>query len=253
MVPIQSAKFGPARWLWEMLPEDVERVESSRSASPGSQIFLSVVVTGIAKLIDAASAAEVGVIPVAGQTTQLIIEPSQWDRLLQQLGYTVPPSQAALASAAILDHPSWRDAVSRLTSARDHQREGETYETLRGCLGALEAIVHAPYDKASWVQQLASVPKQKADGLAEMFSGIATYCNKVGHHRERSERDSSGDLPAMPLDHWEADLALGLAQFSLTYALRLRAAGRLVAPPEEEKSGKQASTSDESPAQEPAS
>jgi hypothetical protein len=36
----------------------------------------------------------------------------------------------------------------------------------------------------------------------------------------------------MPLDHWEADLVVGAAQFVTAYALRLRMAGILADKPE---------------------
>ena len=159
------------------------------------------------------------------------MELSHWERLVQALGYSVPPSQASLVGPATRDHPSWTDATGRLANARSHLRHGEDYDALRESLGAVEALVTAPYSAGSWRPLLASLPAQKADGLAELFSGFATFCNKIGHHRERSERDGAGDLPAMPLDHWEADIAVALAQYVLTYASRLRAEGTLVQAP----------------------
>jgi hypothetical protein len=161
----------------------------------------------------------------------LVIELSQWERLLQNLEYSLPPSHPALAGLPSLDHPSWKDATARLQNARSHHRSGEDYDALRECLSALEAVVHAPYNKESWKQRLTKLPDQKAEGLAELFSGVATYCNRVGHHRDRNARNAAGDLAPMPLDHWEADLMLGAAQFVLTYAIRLRTAGMLVEPP----------------------
>jgi len=229
MLPIGASRSGPARWLWELLPEDVERVEMARAVQPAAPIYFQVDVRGIAKLLDPDGSA-VDVVTIRGATSQLIVELSQWERLLQQLDYSLPPSHPALAGLPSLEHSSWKDATARLQNARSHHRSGEDYDALRECLSALEAVVNAPYNKESWKRQLASLPEQKAEALAELFSGIATYCNRVGHHRNRSERNTAGDLSPMPLDHWEADLMVGAAQFVLTYALRLRSAGTLVEP-----------------------
>lgn len=230
MLPIGPSRSGPARWLWELLPEDVERVEMARAVQPAAPIYFQVDVRGIAKLLDPDGSA-VDVVTIRGATSQLIVELSQWERLLHQLDYSLPPSHPALAGLPSLEHPSWKDATTRLQNARSHHRSGEDYDALRECLSALEAVVHAPYNKESWKRQLASLPEQKAEALAELFSGIATYCNRVGHHRDRSERNTAGDLSPMPLEHWEADLMVGTAQFVLAYAVRLRSVGILKEPP----------------------
>lgn len=243
MLPIGPSRSGPARWLWELLPEDVEQVEMARAVSPTAPIYFQVDVRGIAKLFDPNGSA-VDVVSIRGATSQLVVELSQWERLLQQLDYSLPPSHPALAGLPSLEHPSWKDATTRLNNARSHHRSGEDYDALRECLSALEAVVHAPYHKESWKQQLASLPEQKAEGIAELFSGIATYCNRVGHHRGRKDRNVVGDLSPMPLDHWEADLVVGAAQFVLTYAIRLRSAGMLV------ESSPPAETTDASPSTE---
>ncbi|MHB8289271.1 MAG: hypothetical protein ACYDEY_08555 [Acidimicrobiales bacterium] len=107
-------------------------------------------------------------------------------------------------------------------------RTGEDYDALRECLSAFEGLVTTPYSASSWKALVTTVPEQKADGLAEPFSGFARLCNKIGHHRDRVNRDSSGDLPTMRLDHWEADAAVGVAQLLPAYSSRLRT-GRLLA------------------------
>lgn len=228
MLPLAGARSGPARWLWELLPEDVEMVEAAREAQPAVPIHFQVDVDGIAKLVGPHEEV-VDVVSVRGATSQLLVERSQWERLLQQLDYTLPPSQGVLAGATTLEHPSWKEATTRLANARSHHRSGEDYDALRECLSSLEAVVPAPYNKESWKQQLSSLPEQKADGIAELLSGIGTYCNRIGHHRDRSDRNPAGDFSVMPLEHWEADVVLGCAQFLLGYALRLRSSGVLKA------------------------
>jgi hypothetical protein len=230
MLPIgASARSGPVSWLWELLVEDVERVEMARAAQPNAPIFFLVEVHGIAKLVEPSGRFDV--VAVWGETPLLSVEVSKWERLLQQLGYSVPPSHLGLAGPACLEHPSWREAMKRLDNARLHHRSGEDYDALRVCLSALEAVVSNPYKADSWKRRLTSLPDQKAEGIAELLSGLATYCNKIGHHRSLADRDDAGDLLVMPLDHWEADVVLGSAQFTLSYALRLREQGILTEEP----------------------
>jgi hypothetical protein len=92
-------------------------------------------------------------------------------------------------------------------------------------------LVSAPYDAQSWKSRLTSVQDEKADGLPALLSGFATYCNKIGHHRERQNRNDAEDFPVMPLDHREADLAVAVAQYLLTCASRLRSDGVLSTTP----------------------
>jgi len=214
--------MGPIRWIWQLLPEDVELIETTRAAHPESNIGLLVEIRGIAKVLDDRGN-YVDVVPIKDGGGQIEIEVSQWESLLKQIGYDVPPSTSGLAGISSLGHSSWQEASNSLQEARSHHRAGEDYSALRQCLSSLEGLIDSPYDKKSWEGQLSSLPNQKADAIAELFSGLATFCNRVGHHRDRNERDVDGNLVPMPLDHWEADLVLGAAQFILAYAMRLRA------------------------------
>lgn len=233
MPPLGVSRSSPTRWLWEVLPEDVEMVEGARASEPTTPIHFLVDVRGIAKLVSPNNDV-LDIVSIRGAPSQLNVELSQWERLLQQVGYGLSPSQSVLAGTATLEHPSWKEATTKLANARSHHRRGEDYDALRECLSSLEAIVTNPYNKESWKRQLASLPRQKADGIAELLSGLATYCNRIGHHRDRAERNAAGDLSAMPLEHWEADVVLGSSQFVLAYAMRLRSAGVLREPPSPE-------------------
>lgn len=225
-----NARFGTWTWMWEVRDEDVELVDQARSNQPSAPLSFHVDISGIAKLIDDSGKFH-DFIAVRSAGPPLQVELSHWDRLLLALGYTVPPSQVSLVTRGTLEHPAWAAATGALKNARLHLRHGEGYDALRECLSALEGLVSAPYNTPSWKSHFTSVQDQKADGLAELLSGFATYCNKIGHHRERQNRDAAGDLPAMPLDHWEADLAVAVAQYLLTYAFRLRSNGVLTTPP----------------------
>jgi hypothetical protein len=230
MLPLGPGNARLGTWTWEVREEDVELVDQARSNQPSIPIYFYLDISGIGKLIDdSGQFFDLVAIRSAGQ--QLQVELSHWDRLLQAIGYTVPPSQPSVVTRGTLEHPAWADATKRLENARLHLRHGEDYDALRECLSALEGLVSAPYNAPSWKSRLTSVQDQKADGLAELLSGFATYCNRIGHHRERQNRNDAGDLPVMPLDHWEADLAVALAQYLLTYASRLRSNGVLTTTP----------------------
>jgi hypothetical protein len=237
MLPIGPSRSERSRWLWELRPEDVELVELNRSNQANAQLIFQLEITGIAKVVDAVTGQFLcDVVPVRANNAQLKMELSHWERLIQYMDYKVPSTQAALAGLSSVQHPSWNDAATRLEPARSHLRAGEDYDALRKCLSTLESLVSPPYAANPWKERLKALPEQKATGLAELFSGMATFCNKVGHHRSRDERNAAGDLPQMPLDHWEAELAVGAAQFVTAYALRLRAAGLLAeAPPASEE------------------
>lgn len=230
MLPLASTRAGPANWLWEVLPEDVELAESTHSHQANSPFHFKLESKGIAKMhLPKRELSDI--VPLRSAYCQFTIELSHWERLMQSLEYKLPPSQAVLAGLSALQHPSWEDATKRLGAARSHLRAGEDYDALRDCLSTLESLVAPPYALDAWKKQLTALPDQKATGLAELFSGMAMYCNKIGHHRSRKERDAGNDLPQMPLDHWEADLAVGAAQFVTAYALRLRTAGILADAP----------------------
>src|SRR5258708_25766696 len=222
MLEAGATHAGPARWRWVVQPEDVETVERVRAAQPSSPLYFDVQVEGIAKVIDRQSGQTADIVTLRGSGSQLSIEHSKWDRLLGSLGYGTSRSLAALAGRGATDHPSWEFAEKALAAARTHHRAREDYDALRDCLSSLEMLVTAPYSVASWKPLLTALPGQKATGIAELLSGLATYCNKIGHHRDRQRRDSDGNLPPQPLDHWEADLILGAMQFVLAHAVRLR-------------------------------
>ncbi len=231
MLPLGHGDVRRGIWKWEVRDEDVELVDQARSNQPTAPLCFHVDISGIAKFIDDSGQFFDIVAIRSGEPRYLEIESSRWDRLLQALGYTVPPSQVSVVTRATLEHPAWANATKQLENARQHLRHGEDYDALEECLSALEGFVSPPYNASSWKSSLTSVQDQKAAGLAELLSGFATYCNKVGHHRERENRNDSGDLPVMPLDHWEADLAVAVAQYLLTYAFRLRSNGVLTTPP----------------------
>ncbi|MHB1526954.1 MAG: hypothetical protein ACYCZN_11865 [Candidatus Dormibacteria bacterium] len=191
MLPMGATRSAPANWLWEVQPKDVELIEEARSNQPNAPIYFQIEISGIARTIGAATGQLLDIVALRGSNTQQTMELSHWERLMQHMEYKLPPTHAALAGLSSLQHPSWAEATTRLESARSHHRAGEDYDALRECLSTLESLVSPPYAADAWKQCLSSLPDQKATGIAELFSGMAMYCNKVGHHRSRSERDAS--------------------------------------------------------------
>jgi len=200
-------------WNWCLLPEDLERIERDRSENAGSPLNVRLTIEG---------ALQVGgqVCLVRGEG-YLEIALSDWEAYLKVMGYNLPPSAGELVGIAALDHPSWNEAAERLAPARKEVRAGEGRDALVTCLRQFERIVTAPYDPKSW-RSLFDVPGQKEDGMIAMLAGHCTYLNKVGHHRSRQERDQQGGLLELPVDQWEAELAVGTSQFLLAYALRAK-------------------------------
>jgi hypothetical protein len=220
-----------ATWLWEVQPEDIEQVEASRSQTDRlAPIGLNVEASGVARLQPlGVSLVASPILALRADKTFWQIESSLWERLLLQLRYTLGPTMERIAGLAAINHGSWSEAVERLEGARKHLRAGEDAAALRDCLSALEAIVKPPYSEDRWRQQLEGMPEQKAKALSKFFSGVGTFANLAGHHRTDDQRDESGDFPPVPLDHWEAELAVANTHFALAYALRLREAGNLTA------------------------
>jgi hypothetical protein len=200
-------------WNWCLLPEDLERIERDSSENAKSPLNVRVTVEGTLQVGEQ-------VCLVRGEGS-LEIALSDWEAYLKVLGYNLPPSTAELAGRAVVDHPSWEDAARRLAPARNELRAGDGRDALVTSLRQFERVVTAPYSRDSW-KGLFDVPGQKEDGMISMLAGHCTYLNKVGHHRSRQDRDPEGELIEMPVDQWEAELAVGTSQFLLAYALRAK-------------------------------
>lgn len=210
--PLSASQHSLA-WLWRLLPEEIEALESNRSAAEAS-VGLSLQVTGIG-LVDGTPVALVG-------ESQIELSAEEWQRIKVQLGYGVPPSYERLLTPANLRSPSWRYASDRLAKARERLAAGDAYDAMQDALNAFEALEPAPYDSRSWAAGLGDLPAQKAEGIARLLAGYCSYLNRVGHHRDRVTRTSEGEFPAMPIDPWEAEMAIAVGQFLLAYAHRIR-------------------------------
>ena len=203
---------GSVKWLWRLVPEEIEAVESARTPAEGP-LHLWLHIAGVAAIDGAPT-------PLTGDQ-QIELSPSEWQRVQADLGYQVPPSQERMLSPANLQSPAWRYAAEHLAKARGRLAAGEGYDAMQDVLGEFESLVSGPYKVEAWKSWLAGLPEQKANGIASLLAGYCTYLNRVGHHRARAGRTEDGRLPSMPVDQWEAEVAVAIGQYLLAYARRI--------------------------------
>lgn len=211
---------GTVKWLWRLLPEEIEAVEAAQVPAEGP-LHLWLHIAGIAE-VDGVS------VPLTGDQ-QIELSLTEWRRIQVDLAYQVPSSQERLLSPANLQSPAWRYAAEHLIKARGRLAAGEGYDAMQDVLGDFESLVSGPYKVEAWEAWLAELPEQKADSIANLLAGYCTYLNRVGHHRARAGRAEDGRLPSMPVDHWEAELAVAIGHYLLAYARRIHQAADLPA------------------------
>jgi hypothetical protein len=199
-------------WLWLILPDDLQVIERTRGLDRRVPVRFRLRIQGIGQMAGS-------VVGVVGEGT-VEVAASDWDGLMVAYGFEPPSVSAQMIEGIAPLHPSWADARRRIAPARDQLRRGEGYAALRSCLGEFENLVSPAYSKTAWIEQLAHLDPQKADGVALAISGHVSLLNKVGHHRSRAS-DDAGDHPLMPLDQWEAELAVANSELLLAMAIRL--------------------------------
>lgn len=211
---LQTGAAGEVEWLWWLRPEDLEGIEQGQQDAAKSPRYFKVNVEGIIQVPE-------GTFTVTGEGN-VEVPVSEWTEYLTSLGYGVPPSLTGLLAAGGVGHPSWSEAEKRLKPARDRLRAGEDYVALTSCLGEFEKLVPKPYLSESWLPLVAAYPEQKQEGVAGLLAAHCTYLNKIGYHKDLKDRDAMGNLIEMPLNQWEAELALAVSQVLLAYAIRLK-------------------------------
>ena len=200
----------PLEWEWRLLPADLEAIEAGTPEGDRWRYF-KLELHGIVQV-------PTGTFPIAG-STDFQVPLSEWEDLLRFLGYGVAPSAAQLAGPAVTAHPSWADAERRLASARQALRTGDTHRAMTDCLNQFSALAAKPYRHDSWLPKLPDDPTQKKQSVARLLAAHCTYLNRVGYHRDGDPGDGT-ELQPLPLDHWEAEVAVAVSQFWLTLALR---------------------------------
>lgn len=197
-------------WDWVFDSNDISALEGVRSADLGFEIEVKAIV----EISENGSK----IIPIVGRD-QIRISESDWISFLRHFGYStkygmyLPPS--------LMNDKSWIQAFELLNDAREHMQRGKTYDALRQCLSTIESYMDfgkergGPYSEKVWEELLYDVTPQKKESIVKLITGVSTYLNRVGHHRNSKQKEN-GNLAPAPLDQYEAELMLGISQLVVT-------------------------------------
>lgn len=202
-------------WLWSLTPDEVETIERDRGPNAMAEVLsFNLELNGIATV----GAETWGF----GGDVQFSLATADWLALLRLLGYMTPPSLRDLAGASMTLAPSWAWAEGKIRDARRHLALGEDREALRTTYILFDAISTNPY-KSRWEEVLGDpdIPAEKADVIRSLLHAQAQVLNKLGRHPS-SDLSDGRDRQMLPLDHWEAELTIALAQLLLAAVERWR-------------------------------
>lgn len=217
--PGQFGLLGPRSsthaWVWSLTPDEIELIEAERAPNVASErVMFNLDVRGIATVDESTYG--------FGGETQFSLATADWLALLRLLGYGVAPSLRGLAGEAMTLAPSWEVAEQKLRGARRYLALGEDRQALSTSYLLLDQIAANPY-KSSWGNVLGDpdLPPEKADVLRALLQAQAQILSKLGRHPSWDHGDGH-DRQMLPLDHWEAELAIALTQLVLAAAERWR-------------------------------
>ncbi|HEY3546021.1 MAG TPA: hypothetical protein VGK17_07995 [Propionicimonas sp.] len=217
--PGQVGPLGPRSsthaWVWSLAADEVELIEAERVPNAGAErVVFNLDVRGIAVVAE-------GTYGFAGDT-QFSVATADWLALLRLLDYGVAPSLRGLAGDSMTLEASWGLAEQKLRDARRHLALGDDREALRTAYIIFDAMAANPF-RSTWEAVLGdpALPAEKADVLRALLQAEASVLNKLGRHPAWELTDGA-DRQMLPLDHWEAELAIALAQLLLAAAFRWR-------------------------------
>lgn len=202
-------------WVWSLAPDEVELIEAERAPNAGAELVLfNLDVRGVAVVGE-------GTYGFAGDT-QFSLATADWLALLRSLDYGVAPSLRGLAGDSMTLEASWGAAEQKLRDARRHLALGDDREALRTAYLLFDAMAANPF-RSEWEAVLGDpgLPAEKACVLRALLQAETSVLNKLGRHPAWELTDGA-DRQMLPLDHWEAELAISLAQLLLAAALRWR-------------------------------
>lgn len=164
------------------------------------------------------------IIPITG-SQQIRIFETDWIKFIRHFGYSTKYGMTLPQS--LLNDKCWIQAYEQLDLAREHMQRGMTYDALRQCLSTIESYMDygkdrgGPYSEKVWDELLGDITPQKKDAIIKLITGVSTYLNKVGHHRNSKQKDN-GNLVPIAIDNYEAELLLGISQLIVTYLEKLK-------------------------------
>lgn len=207
---------GHYTWDWVFDSNDISAIEVVRSGD----IVFEIEAKAIVEISENGNMT----IPIIGRE-QVRFSESDWISFIGNLGYSTKYGMSLPPS--LLNDKCWIQAYELLDDAREHMQRGKTYDALRQCLSTIESYMDygkergGPYSEIVWEELLQDITPQKKDGILKLITGVSTYLNRVGHHRNSKLKDN-GNLTTIPLNQYEAELMLGISQLVVTYLERLK-------------------------------
>ncbi|GMK39061.1 hypothetical protein PCCS19_21150 [Paenibacillus sp. CCS19] len=218
-IRVFNQSTGYREWEWIFDSNDISALEGVRSGD----LHFSIEVKALVEVRENGNK----IIQITG-SQQIKISESDWIRFIRQFGYSTKYGMTLPSS--LLNDTSWTQAYEHLELAREHMQRGFTYDALRQCLSIIESYTDVgngrggPYMAKSWEMFLEDVTDQKKSGIIGLLTGVSTYLNKIGHHRNSAHREN-GNLPPVAVDQYEAELLLGISQLVVTYLEKLKPNG----------------------------
>jgi hypothetical protein len=192
-------------WLWHLTANDIEVIEQQRarigSAAP---ILFGVALEGVGVVAGS---------PIGFHgDTQMSIAASEWVDLIRQLGYSMPPPIDELVSQSMTASDVWKHSRERLAKAWRQLALGDDHAALQSAYRLFDDVVRNPY-RADWTTILGAtdVPAEKLKAISALLNAHTTLLNKLARH-PADETNAQGERVMLPLDHWEAELLVGLSQ-----------------------------------------
>lgn len=220
--PFCLSNDGQYYWDWHLTNSDIERIIEKNRHDSDLQIhlrfdgILGVQITGTGLVLFNIQGAN-----------HFKLSRSTWNTFLQVSGHTGEFIEVLPTTVIKSGDPSWNAAVKRLAGARRQLTVGYTYLALEECLSILEKVTPEPYNSKQWLNFLSELniaPDSKREAIANLFAGVGTYLNKVGHHHSRTEKnENTQEHVRPPLDAYEAEILLAATHLVLTYIGKIQA------------------------------
>lgn len=207
--------FNASDWKWFFDSEDISIIESVRNGDVSFEIEISTIIQ--------ITENETRILPFRGKGHVRFPE-TDWLKFIRHFGYST--KYGLDLPTTLLDDNCWLAAFDLLDDARQHMQRGKTHDALGQCLSIIESYMDSakrggPYSDKVWDELLVDQIPQKKDGIIRMISGISTYLNMIGHHRNSHQKEN-GNLPRVPIDQFEAELMVSICHLLVTYLERLR-------------------------------